>query len=145
MNYTYFVARSDAAASSILTWFRSPHPPPAEDPFAASIEGVGFSQELGRFAQLVMGGGSDLDLEDGEHRIATATDGRDVILKLPPILVRAIADSDLDRLHSLVPEWAEFPHFAVRDPDGLRTFTTGLHRLCRTATDAGGVYSHGWT
>ena len=149
MNYTYFAARSDAAAAAVLTWPRGVYKPPTDADAAGllsePVDGVQFSQELGRYAELVTGPGTDLDLEDWEHRIAATTDEREVILKVPPTLVRAVAGTDIDRLHSLVPAWAEFPDFADPDPNHLRTFATDLHRLCRTATEAtGGVYSYGW-
>jgi hypothetical protein len=149
VNYTYFAARGDTTAAAVLTWPRGLHKPPTDADAAGllsePIEGVGFSQELGRLAKLIMGTGTDIDLEDWEHRIAGFTIEGDVILKLPPTLVRAITDTDIDRLHSLVPAWAQWPHFADPDPDRLRAFATDLHRLCRTATEnTGGVYSYGW-
>ncbi|WP_229074884.1 hypothetical protein [Actinoplanes sp. DH11] len=149
MNYTYFAARSDAAAVAVLTRDASPYEPPKPADaglLSEQIDGVGFSQELGHYARLVLGAGSDIDLEDWEYRIAAANDERRVMLRLPPVLVRAVADSDLDHLHSLVPAWAQFPYFADPDPARrLHAFATDLHRLCRTATgNAGGVYCYGY-
>ncbi|GIF13969.1 hypothetical protein Ate01nite_40010 [Actinoplanes teichomyceticus] len=146
MNYSYFAARSDAAAIAVLDRPGSPGQSSADAGLLSElVDGVGFSQDLGYYADLILGGGTDVDLEDWEHRIDATTDERRVILRVPPILVRAIADTDIEHLHSLVPAWAQFPHFAERNPDRLRTFATDLHRLCRTATEAnGGVYSYGW-
>lgn len=147
MDYSYFAARSDAAAAAVVTWPRGPHFPPTDADAAGLlselVQGVQFSQELGRYAQLVLG--TEGDLEGGEHHIAGGPVDRKVVRRVPPVLVRAVAGAGIDRLHSLVPAWAEFPDFADPDPDRLRAFATDLHRLCRTATEAsGGVYSYGY-
>ncbi|MEU4620509.1 hypothetical protein AB0G04_11100 [Actinoplanes sp. NPDC023801] len=147
MNYDYFAAPSDAAAMAILDRPGNPGQSPADAGLLSELvdDGVGFSQELGYYARLILGSDTDIDLEDWEHRIDATPDERRVILRVPPILVRAIADTDIEHLHSLVPAWAQFPYFAERNPDRLRTFATDLHRLCRTATEAnGGVYSYGY-
>jgi hypothetical protein len=150
MNYTYFAARSDAVAAAVLNWPVGPYEPPtpagAAGLLSEAIDGVGFSQELGHYARLVLGPGSDMDLEDWEHRIAATNDERLVVLRLPPALVRAVGDSDLGHLHGLVPVWAQYPYFADPDPSQrLHAFATALHRLCRAATEnTGGVYCYGW-
>ena len=68
------------------------------------------------------------------------------MLLVPPALVRAVADTDLDHLHSLVPAWTRFPYFADPDPAArLHAFATELHRMCRLATEhTGGVYCFGF-
>jgi hypothetical protein len=147
MDYTYFAARSDAVAAAALDWPRGPQHPPTEKAAAGLlsevVDGVQFSQELGRFAQLLTG--TDGDLEGGEHVVAEIRDGRGIMLRVPPALVRTIAETDAERLHGLVPEWAEFKDFAASDPDRLRAFTDDLRRLCTAAVQAGGgVYSYGW-
>jgi hypothetical protein len=147
MDYTYFAARSETAAAGVLDWPRGPEKPPTEEDAAGLlgdvVDGVQFSQELGRFAELLTG--ADIDLEGGEHVVAETRDERGVVLRVPADLVRAIADADAERLHAVVPQWAEFEDFAAPDPARLRAFADDLQRLCRAAVEAGGgVYSHGW-
>lgn len=147
MDYTYFAARSDRAAAEVLSWPRGPQAPPTEEAGAGLasdvVAGVQFSQELGRFAELLTG--EVADLEDTEHIVAETDDEMSVVLRVPSDLTRAIASADAARLHGLIPTWSEFEDFADPDPDRLRTFADDLQRLSRAAVDAGGgVYSHGW-
>jgi hypothetical protein len=148
MNHTYFAARSDTAAVAVLTWPGGVHRPPGDAAAAGllgdPVDGVQFSQELGRFADLVVDPAADLDLEDWEHRIAVTADERHVIIRVPPALVRTVADTDVERLHAVVPAWTTLEGFADPDPDRLRAFVTDLRGLCRTAVEAGGgVYCNG--
>jgi hypothetical protein len=148
MRYTYFAARSDTAATTVLRRPPDPGRPAATDDAAGLlseiVDGVGFTVELDRFAELLTG--EKLDLEDGEHWVAATPDERSVIYRVPPDLVRTIANTDVERLHSLIPQWAEFPYLADPNPARLTTFATDLHRLSGTATAAaGGVYSHAHT
>jgi hypothetical protein len=147
MEFTYFAARSDDAATAVLDWPRGPQSPPtaeaATDLLSDAVPGVQFSQELGRFATLLTGDG--VDLEDERHIVAETDDGMAVVNRVPADVTAAIAAADRERLHGLVPEWAEFEDFADPDPETLRAFADHLQRLSRAAVDAGGgVYAHGW-
>jgi hypothetical protein len=147
MDYSYFAARSDAAAAAVLGWPRGPQQPPTEEDAAGLltdvVDGVQFSQELGRFRALLTG--EDGDLEDGEHVVAETDDERGVVLRVPADLVRTIAERDAGQLHALVGEWAKFEDFAAADPERLQAFTDDLQRLSRAAVEGGGgVYCHGW-
>jgi hypothetical protein len=76
VDYTYFAARSDTAAAAVLDWPRGPQQPPTEEDAAGLltdvVDGVQFSQELGRFKALLTGVNGDL--EDGEHVVAETDD-----------------------------------------------------------------------
>jgi hypothetical protein len=148
MEYHYFAARTDAVAAAVVDWPRGPWQPPTEEDagglLTGVVEGVQFSQELGRFVALLVGG-EYTDLEDGEHVLAESRDERVVVLRLPAGVARTIAATDADRLHGLVPEWATFEDFADPDPDDLTAFVDDLRDLCVAAVEAeGGVYSYGW-
>jgi hypothetical protein len=137
MNYFYFAARSDAIAADLMDR------PDGQDLLADRVPGVQFSQEFGRFAELLTG--EDVDFEDEEFIVAETDDGTAIVCRVPADLVRTIADADAPRLHALVPEWSEFEDFADPDPGPLHAFVDELQRLSRVAAEAGGgVYVVGW-
>jgi hypothetical protein len=140
MHYTYFAARSEAAAAAVMN--TPAGAVPDDGVLSDAVPGVQFSQELGRFAALLTG--EDIDLEDGDLVVAETDDGMDIVCRVPTDLVRLIADAEPSRLHELVPEWSEFEDFADPDQDRLRAFVDDLQRLTRAALQSGGgVYSHG--
>jgi hypothetical protein len=146
MNYTYFAARSDEAAAAVLDQPIISQSPSAdhevEGLLSDVVPGVQFSQEFGRFAELLIG--ERVDFEDEAFIVAETDDEMGIVSRVPADLARVIADADPSRLHELVPAWSEFEDFADPNEDRLRAFVDELQRLARIAVEAGGgVYSHG--
>jgi hypothetical protein len=134
----YFVAPSDSDAQQVVDVGPAGRFPTTDG------SGIEPTVNLGQFEELLTGKTFDQQLDDPESykMIASANDHHNLVIRLEPGFVAALAHADSETLGRLSEPWSHIEEFAgMAPPSGLEDFLSRLRELCIQASDtSGGLY-----